>query len=359
MAERGKLRIGDFRIARGETRDIRLIVSQNFIGDDITMPVRVIRATKPGPTILITAAIHGDELNGTGMIHDLMFGKPFDLQRGSLILVPVVNVTAFEQLQRYTPDRRDLNRSFPGSETGSMASRHAYIIMQTVLKAADLCIDLHSAAQGRTNFPNIRADLTNAELRRVAYAFGTELVVNSRGPVGSLRREAMRQGCPVMILEAGEPGKVEPGMLELGVRGVKNVLIEYGMVEEKMQRPIYQTRVDRTRWLRANDGGILRFHVVPGEPIRKGDAIATNFSVFGEHQNTLYSSSDGIVLGMTTRPSVRPGEPVCHIAIPSKKLRTIREALDKAGGRSLHQQVRTILATNISVSDPPDRNGET
>ncbi len=339
-------------VKAGETTDLKLKVSERYTGDPIHLPVQVIRAKKPGPAVFVSAAIHGDELNGVGVIHELMFGEPVDLHAGTLILVPVVNIFGFENQLRYMPDRRDLNRGFPGSSSGSLTSRVARVIFDTLVKRCDYGIDLHTAATGRTNFPNVRGDLTRPEVRRIAKAFGCELLVNGKGPEGSFRREAVKADCNTIILEAGEPLKIEPGVLEVGLRGVNNVLIELGMVRGEIKQPAYQTRIDQSTWVRANVGGLLRFHVGPGEVVAQGQPIATNASVIGRERDVLTAPSAGIVLGMTTMPMVKPGEPVCHLAIPkASSLKRIAKTVGCMKSASLGQRLRDHLATNISVSE--------
>jgi uncharacterized protein len=352
MTKASTLVIADHRIKRGETADLRLKVSESYTGDDIAIPIRIIRAKKPGPVALITGAVHGDELNGTGIIRRLMFGQPPKLTRGSLILVPVVNGFGFESNSRYLPDRRDLNRCFPGSMRGSLASRIARIFFDEVVRKCSFCIDLHTAAVRRTNYPNIRADLTDPAVRKLASAFGCELIVNGKGPIGSLRREACRIGCPSIILEAGEVWKIEPGIVELGVRGVKNALINAEMLNGTIVKPRYQTRVDRTAWVRAELGGILSFHVGPGDIVEYGQPIATNVAVSGDAQSVLIAPADGIILGMATLPAVKPGEPVCNIAIPRRKISTIRRDLAAAPEDEVENQIRRELATSIAVYPP-------
>lgn len=346
------LAIAGKRIRRGESCDIRLKISETYTGDAVNIPIRVIRARQPGPVVFVTAAIHGDEINGTGIIHDLMFDAAVHLLNGSLILVPVVNVFGFESHDRYLPDRRDLNRAFPGSKDGSLAARVAHTLMQSIVAVSDFGIDLHSAAAQRTNFPNVRGDLSIPEVRRLAQAFGCALIVDGKGPVGSFRREACKAGCPTIILEGGEPNKIEPSVLETGCTGVRNVLIDLGMLNGDPVRPPYQVRIARTTWLRARVGGILRFHVTPGAIVKAGDAIATNFSLLGQQQNSLTAPADGIVLSITTLPAVKPGEPVCHLAIPSAQISRLQRSL-KSHKHSAYHQAHDHLATNVHVV-PPD-----
>lgn len=351
MTKRVTWKIAGQSIARGQTVDLKLKVSERYTGDPIHLPIRVIRASKPGPSLFVTAAIHGEELNGVGIVHDLMFGEEIKLAAGTLMLVPIVNIFGFENQSRYMPDRRDLNRSFPGSATGSLTSRVAHTVFQEVVRRCDFGLDLHTAASGRTNFPNVRGDLNVPGVRRLSKAFGCELMVHGKGPEGSFRREAVKAGCSVAILEAGEPLKIEPSVLEVGLRGVRNVMIELGLIKGEPQRPAYQTRIEKSTWVRANVGGLLRFHVSPGQVVEMGQPIATNASVIGRERNVLIAPCDGIVLGMTTMPMVKPGEPVCHIATPKRPIASITQKVDATSRRSLTRRVRRDLATNISVSE--------
>jgi predicted deacylase len=352
--------IAGSRVEPGCTEDLRLKVSERYTGEDVVLPVRVQHAPEAGPAVLVTAAVHGDELNGFGVVHQLMHGEPIALLRGTLVLVPVVNIFGFESQVRYMSDRRDLNRCFPGTVGGSLASRVANTVFQKIIRKCQVGIDLHAAATPRMNFPNVRGDQRKGMIRQVSRAFGCELILNSQGPEGSLRRAATDAGCATITVEAGEPNKIEPAVLDIGVRGVLNVLRSLDMLDGEIIAPPYQTRVDRAMWVRAESGGILRFHVAPGEVVEEGQAIATNLSVFGDHQNTLMSPADGIVLGMTTLPSVQPGEPVCHLAIPRKSLRGIRRALRLSPKASHAKRVRADMASSVTISEaePGELDGE-
>lgn len=343
---------GDTRVEPGQSAAVHILVSQSYAGTDIKIPVYVWRAKKPGPTVAVTAAVHGDEINGTGAIRHMIVEQPFKLTAGTLVFVPVVNILGFERHSRYLPDRRDLNRSFPGTKDGSLASRLARAVFDQVIKRCDYCIDLHTAAIRRTNFPNVRADMTNDRLADFSRAFGTELIISSQGPVGSLRRSANKYGCTTLILEAGEVWKIEPAVVEYAVRGISNCLMHLKMIKGKPKPPAYQIIASKTSWVRAVNGGLLSFHISPGDIIRKGEPIATNTSLLGIEHNTIESPLDGIVLGMTTMPSVAPGDPICHIArIDKKTLRSAEQARDAMSDESLHQRVQDDLATSLMVSD--------
>jgi predicted deacylase len=351
------LEIGNQAIAPGERVNIKFAVSQDYHGRPITIPLQVRRGVKPGPTVFVTGALHGDELNGTGIVREMIIGDDIEIIAGSLVLVPVVNILGFERHSRYLPDRRDLNRSFPGSATGSLAARYADALFKGIVAQCDFGIDLHTAAVRRTNFPNIRADLKHPETARLAAAFGTELLVNGKGPEGSLRRCACAAGKPTIILEAGEVWKIEPSVVEIGVRGVRNVLVFLGMVEGEPVAPVYQANVYKTQWVRAETGGLLHFHVAPGDVVQSGQPLATNTNLLGEAKTTLTSPADGVVLGMTTLPAVSPGAPVCHLALPEHGIDSIRETIDRLSPRSLAGRLRDDLATNLTVSDSQDVHG--
>jgi predicted deacylase len=315
----------------GETRDVFLKISETYAGGDVAIPIRVIRAPAEGPSVFVTAAIHGDELCGTGIIHELLYSEDLNVLAGTLILIPVVNVFGFESHDRYLPDRRDLNRQFPGSPGGSLAARVAHTLMEQIVRQCEWGIDLHSAAQPRTNYPNVRGKLTDPRVRRLAEAFGCELVVEGAGPAGSLRREACKVGCATILLEAGEPLKVESDVLQVGARGIRNALIDLGMIAGEPVRPPFQVRIRKTTWVRAKVGGILRFHIRPGELVDAGQPIATNYTIFGKDPTVLASPVDGVVLGITTIPLVKPGEPICHVAVPTRRLSTLRKAAQASG----------------------------
>ena len=349
-------RFGEEEVALGERRDLRLQVSETYSGGAVELPVHVWRGTHPGPALFVTAAVHGDELNGIGIVRRLILDPPFHLEAGTLVLVPVVNLLGYERHSRYLPDRRDLNRSFPGTESGSLARRFAHRFFTHVVQRCDFGIDLHTAAVRRVNFPSVRGDLNVPGVRRIAEAFGSELVIDSTGPKGSLRRTATAEDCPTISLEAGEVFKIESTVTEVGVRGVTNVLIELGMVRGcRLIRPRYQTQVENTKWLRADFGGLLQFHVAPGDIVEEGQALATNTNLLGLRQNQLESPADGVVLGMTTLPAVTPGDPICHLAIPRGGIRRIRETLSQG---DLTEKLKEDLSTNLDIVPKVEARGE-
>lgn len=340
-------------IGVGESHDLSLGVSESYSGMTVQIPIHVRRARQDGPVVFVTAALHGDEINGTGAIRHLIQDADFRLVRGAVIFAPVLNILGFDRHSRYLPDRRDLNRAFPGTESGSLASRMAKTIFDEIVGRCDYGIDLHTAAVRRTNYPNVRGDLDDPQVKKIAEAFGCEILINGRGPRGSLRREATRSGCPTIVMEGGEVSKVEPGIVETAVRGTKNVLSRLGMLDERLESsPDYQVRIEKSKWIRAERGGFLQFHVAPGDIVEKEQPIATNTTLLGREQSVLVAPFNGVVIGMTTLPATSPGEPICNLgklpkATKPSEFRRLRFEED-----GLEERLVEELASNVLVTEP-------
>ena len=346
-------KINGISIKPGTRTTVELPAGRLYTQAPMSIPVHVIRGKKSGPRLFISAAMHGDEINGVEVIRRLLKHSALKRLRGTIIAVPIVNIHGLISHSRYLPDRRDLNRSFPGSASGSVAARLAYMFAKEIIAQCDYGIDLHTAAAQRTNYPNVRGKLSDPEVRRITEAFGSELILNGAGPEGSFRREATSAGCPTICVEAGEPWKMEPAMVQFGVRGVRNVLINLKMVAGDAVRPPYQTQITSARWLRAQLGGILRFHVAPGQMVHKGQEIASNYTLLGRQRNMLLAPNDGIILGMSTLPTVKPGEPICHLGRTSMKTSEIEFALARpAQSARTALKNRTHLATSINQVAP-------
>jgi len=341
-------------ILPGESRNVTLTVGESYSSMDVQIPIHIRRAKKTGPTVFVTAALHGDEINGTGAVRQLIQDEDFQLECGCIILVPVLNLLAFDRHSRYLPDRRDLNRSFPGTKGGSLASRMARILFDEIVLISDYGIDLHTASIRRTNYPNVRGDMSNPEVRKLAKSFGSEIILNGIGPVGGFRREASKTGCPTIIMEGGEVWKVEPTIVETAVRGIKNVLRKLDMLAGIPEMPKYQLVIEKSKWIRADFGGFMQFHVSPGDIVEEGQALATNTTLLGDDQNTLIAPFDAVVIGMTSLPAISPGEPLCNLGqLPKNSnpehLRNLREKAD-----GLEQRVSEDLASNMLVVDPEE-----
>ena len=241
-------------VAPGETARFFVDVAKTIAGSSRVLDVFVVvtRGVKPGPTLCLTAGIHGDELNGVEIAHRIYAATPGSALAGTLIAVPVANIQGFRSGARYLPDRRDLNRAFPGSAKGSLASRIAHQLYQGVIRHCDALIDLHTGSASRTNLPQIRTDLGDPKALALARSFGVGVVLSGRGPRGSLRRAVLDAGRPAVIYEAGEPLRFEEEEIAGGVEGVQNVMGDLGMIERKAKRQpseVYR----KTTWVRSGD----------------------------------------------------------------------------------------------------------
>jgi predicted deacylase len=193
---------------------------------------------------------------------------------------------------------------------------------------------------------------------RLGTLFGAELLLNNRGPEGCLRRAALKAGCAVMVLEAGEVWKVEPSVVEYALRGIRNVLVGLKMIEGEVLQPAFRVVAEETKWVRAEKGGFLKFHVRPGDTVAKGQPLATNTSLSGEDLNTILSPQEAIILGMTTLPAVSPGDPVAHLAFPSESaFRKMERAIGKLPEESLLSRLHDDLASNLLVSELDEPEG--
>lgn len=344
-------------IPPGESRNVKLAVGESYSSMTVRIPIHIRRAKEDGPVVFVTAALHGDEINGTGAVRQLIQDADFELLRGSVVLVPVLNLLAFDRHSRYLPDRRDLNRSFPGSTTGSLAGRMARTIFDEIVSRCDYGIDLHTAAVRRTNYPNVRGDLTDPAVRGIAEAFGCEVNIDAKGPIGAFRREACEAGCPTIVMEGGEVWKVEPGIVETAVRGIKNVLCELDMMNGELESPDYQVTIKTSKWIRAEKGGFLQFHIKPGDIIEKDQPLATNTTLLGKEQSMLHAPYDAVVIGMTTLPATSPGEPVCNLGKLPKGTRPSAFRRSRSNEDGLEERVSEELASNVMVVEPSEESG--
>jgi hypothetical protein len=269
--------------------------------------VVVVRGVQRGPTLCLVAGIHGDELNGVEVAHRIYAKTQGSELSGTLIAVPAVNMQGLRNGNRYLPDRRDLNRAFPGSPNGSLAARIAHSLYQGVIGRCDALIDLHTGSASRTNVPQIRTDLESPEALALARSFGPGVILNGRGPKGSLRRTVLDAGLPAVIYEAGEPLRFEEEEIVRGVEGVQNVMAGLGMTQRKMRHrrsEIYR----KTSWVRAGDAfGIYLTKRKPGERVKAGDLLGTVSDPIQETTTEIRAPRDGRIIGMAVPQMVLPG----------------------------------------------------
>ncbi|WP_444929345.1 succinylglutamate desuccinylase/aspartoacylase family protein [Microbulbifer sp. SSSA002] len=315
MEERSEFEIGGIHVARGESCHIDLPIVRLYTSTDMAIPVYVRRGKKDGPKIFVCAALHGDELNGIEVISRLIQSSRLRSLRGTLIAVPMVNVYGVLQHTRYLPDRRDLNRSFPGSAKGSLAARMAHVFLKEIVSKCDYGIDLHTGAIHRSNLPQIRANLDDAQTRRIAKAFGVPVLLNASIRDGSLRQAAADLGVRVLLYEAGEALRFDELCIRAGVKGVINALKCLEMLPKTRKTNVIEPFVARrSGWLRAADSGIAKYCKALGDRVYRGDLLATIADPYGQELDQVFCNADGIIIGRQNIPLVQEGEAIYHIA---------------------------------------------
>lgn len=309
-------KIGGETIAPGTSGDIALPVSDLSAGMQADLQVRIFHGKRNGPTIFVSAAIHGDEIIGTEIIRRVMKKLNPARMAGTVIFVPVVNMFGFINHSRYLPDRRDLNRSFPGTERGSLASQLANIFSTEVIDRCSLGIDIHSAAQHRYNLPQIRIASGNPKLKELALEFGPPVVIEADLRPGSLRALAREAGVDMLLMEAGEALRFDEFSVLTGVNGILRVLKKLEIIESKRlgKRGTPPAQTTRTVWLRSTRGGICRLISPSGSKVHKGDTVACISDIFGDGEEEILSPVDGIVIGHSNLPVVNQGDALLHIA---------------------------------------------
>ena len=309
--------IGNVRVRAGATKEVELPITRLVTGGDVSLPVRVVHGREPGPTVWVNAAIHGDEVMGVEVIRQAMATLAARSFRGTLVAVPVVNVLGFMTGDRYLPDRRDLNRSFPGSARGSLASRIAHLFMTEVVSKCDVGLDLHTAADRRANLPQIRADLDDPRTRELAEAFGAPVMLHARLRDGSLRQAARDRGATVLLYEAGEALRFDEDAIAVGVRGVRQVLASLGMIDPEPEADAIDVVESRSsNWVRARGTGILHLDVHLGEWVEAGQRLGGLSDTFGRRVRLVHADRPGIVIGLTRAPIVNAGDALVHVATP-------------------------------------------
>jgi hypothetical protein len=327
--------IGGTRIAPGETKKLEIPIVRLYTDTSMFLPVFIKRGKKPGPTLFVSAAIHGDELNGIEIISRLINSKNISGLKGTLIAVPLVNAYGVLNHERYLPDRRDLNRSFPGSKKGSLASRIAHIFMNEIVKKCDYGIDLHTGAIHRSNLPQIRANLDDKKTLAMAKAFGVPVLINSNLRDGSLRESANDLGISMLLYEAGEALRFDELSIRVGYRGILNVMRHLGMVTKRRSKkdPVEPYIARESGWVRATDSGFISHKHKLGDYVHKGDILAKVKDPYGEVIDIIKSNAEGVIIGKQNIPLVHEGEAVYHIAYfnqsSSKQSNSVIESIEQ------------------------------
>jgi predicted deacylase len=302
-------------VVGGERRQFELPAGRLASGVFLNVPVEVVCGARPGPVVWLSGAIHGDEIVGVEIIRQVLDQLEPEELAGTVIAAPVVNVFGFVMESRYLPDRRDLNRSFPGSKSGSLASRLARLFMDEVVAPSSFGLDFHAGSNDRTNLPHVRGNLDDPETRRLALSFRVPLAVHNKPIKGTLRAAALKRGKRVLLFEGGEPRRFSEETVAEGIPGTLRVLQALGMVERAPASPHSETRISRsTKWVRAPRGGIFRLATRLGATVSQGQRLGVITDPVAKDGTEVRARVGGMVLGHTVNPLVNPGDGIVHIA---------------------------------------------
>jgi predicted deacylase len=308
--------IAGLSVYPGENKRIEIPVARLPTQTWVSVPVQVIHGAHPGPTLALISGIHGDEINGMEVIRELL--PKIDAQKlhGTLLLVPVVNVFGFLNGSRYLPDRRDLNRCFPGSDGGSMASRLAHLFTQEIIKKADYAIDFHTAATGRINEPQIRANIKSKKIVSFVNMFGQVPVVHSSEIDGSLRATARKHRCTMMVFEGGEANRFNNQVIQEALEGTVHVLKKLNMIKVpgRWGKRKNNTICKKSKWLRASRSGLFRLFPNLGDAVKAKQKIGVISNIFGDPIRSVKAPFDGLIIGVSTDPKVNQGDGMIHLA---------------------------------------------
>lgn len=321
LLRRPSFSIGNLDVVAGRSAIGEIPVSRLVTGNQISIPINVFHGRNDGPVIWLSAAVHGDEIAGVEIIRRALSAIDPRTLSGTIVAVPIVNVHGFLSGDRYLPDRRDLNRSFPGSPGGSLAARVANIVMTEIVQRSDVGIDLHTGSDHRTNFPHIRADLDDPRTRDLAVAFGAPLIMHAKVRDGSMRAAATAEGATVLLYEGGEAWRFDKQAIDAAVDGIGRVLDRLGMVPRddsmaldgsSVVDPPVESR--ESRWVRVRRSGIALVEVELGQLVERGEVVATVRDSVGRRLSRSRASRSGMVIGHTQQPLVNQGDAIIHIA---------------------------------------------
>lgn len=301
-------------IKRGTKQTINLKVKGGYTIEKIEIPVTVIRGFQAGPTICMTGGIHGDELNGIEIVRRVISHYSPKKIKGNLIGIPIVNILGFKRGQRYLPDRRDLNRYFPGDPFGSIAARISNKVFEEVIKKCDYLVDFHTASFHRNNLPQIRGNLDIQEIKNMAIRFGTSTIIHKPAALGTLRRAAVDIGIPTIIFEAGQPLRLQITNINKGVKGMESLLNYLKVINTPLSLKNNTFFMD-TKWIRANSGGMMFPKFRLGEKVYNKDLLAEIIDPINNKKSLVYSDSEGMLIGIALSQIVLPGYAIFHIGL--------------------------------------------
>ncbi len=288
-------------------------------GGSLSLPVDLMHGREPGPALFLSGAIHGDELDGVEITRRVLTRLDPARLAGTVVAVPIVNLPGLVAESRYLPDRRDLNRSFPGGARGSLAARLAHLFMREIADRCSHGIDFHCGSDDRENLPQVRANLDDEETRRLARAFAAPITIHAPAPAGSLRRAAVARGSRVLLYEGGEARRFTASAIRVGVQGTMRVLAALGMIDDDNGNHTGADPLEsrKRRWVRASRSGICILDVELGQRVRKGERLGEITNPLGTETAPVHSRASGVVIGRRIHPIVYQGEALVHIAEPN------------------------------------------
>lgn len=308
----------DAEVRPGETRHIRYEISETYMGDPVEIPVTVVNGDRGGPTVFMTAALHGDELNGVKVVQEVADRYDPSEVHGTLVCIHVCNVPGYLAQQRYIPIYDlDLNRSFPGREQSNTAERMANVIYNRFIKQCDVGLDFHTSTRNRTTMYHVRADMDHPEVSRLARAFGANVVLSGEADAGSLRTVATNNGTPTITVEMGRAHRFQPALIDRALDGVESVLAEYGVLPgDPALWPGWTRIIDSATdkaWLRADVGGLVEMQYGQIPLVYEGDTVCTISDHFKSQERRVEAPFTGLIVGVLQNPVAAPGHPLCHL----------------------------------------------
>ncbi|RMA65858.1 succinylglutamate desuccinylase/aspartoacylase family protein [Ulvibacter antarcticus] len=305
------------KIALGESRVINWSIAKLYTSTKIDIPIIIERAKEPGPTLLMTAGIHGDEINGVEIVRQTIARKINRPKKGTIICIPILNIFGFLNADRVFPDGRDLNRVFPGTKTGSLASRVAYHFTQEILPHANYCLDFHTGGASRFNAPQIRVNPNDEPLMHLAKVFKAPFIVMSNNIDKSFRSTCAKMGIPVLLFEGGKSLDSNKYIVKHGVDGTMNILNELGMLGDNFSRHASPTKtiiIDKSKWIRAQRSGLLHVKIECNKHVQKDEFLATITDPFGQMRFKVKAPNEGYIINVNHAPIVHQGDAIFHIS---------------------------------------------
>lgn len=307
------MKIAGKTIAKNSNVQLSLDVARLPSRTKIDIPIFVFRGPKPGPTLLLMAGLHGDEINGIEILRNLLEKSCNNPQRGNVICIPVINIFGFLNFSRAVPDGKDVNRSFPGSKNGSLASRVAYHLMKEVIPAIDFGVDFHTGGASRTNYPQVRCVLSDEDNRLMAKAFNAPFTLDAKLIPKSLRHAAQAKGKKILVYEGGESLRFDPFAISEGIAGVYNLMKHLKMIDGKPSRRNTTTIIAKRTWVRARNAGLFHASIVNGQKVKKGQDLGFLTDPFAEFRINLRAPFSGYVIGLNYNPVVNQGDALVHV----------------------------------------------